>query len=287
MLGLDSPKGNCYDALRFEGDPRLDFWKHRNRDLRFILFVFIVSFPFWAPMVRPHFLPCLVVIMVGVAGRVWANGVIQKGQKVCDEGPYSLVRHPMYVNTFLIVGGFLWMWGTWPVRAATMAALLILEIWRAKMEEGRLTGRFAEDYALFKKRVPLAFPYPTTVYNAIKSGALFRGFDFKRLWINGEMFRMAQGAAGLLALYLYYDLSSGRELRFVDVLNNEGVELALVVAAIFLGYALGRSLPHGFAEIRDLMRKRKLAAEVGREAWTQPAPEPAPSEPQPTEKSSA
>lgn len=278
MVGLDSRGFKCYDPPRFEGPPPVEFWKHRNRDLRFVLFVFIVSFPFWAPMAREHFFPCLLAIMVGVAGRVWANGVIQKGQKVCDEGPYSLVRHPMYVNTFIIVAGFLWMWGTWPARVATMGALLILEIWRAKMEESRLTGRFASDYALFKQRVPLAFPYPTTVYNAVRGGALFRGFDFRRLWVNGEMFRLAQGAAGLLALYLYYDLSQGRALRFVDVLNNEGVEIALVFAAIFLGYALGRSLPHGFAEIREMMRRRRLATEVGREAWNEPAPEPPPSE---------
>lgn len=47
-----------------------------------------------------------VIAAIGQAWRIYAAGVIYKNKKLASTGAYSLVRHPLYLGNFLILGGF-------------------------------------------------------------------------------------------------------------------------------------------------------------------------------------
>ncbi|MGH8104132.1 MAG: methyltransferase family protein, partial [bacterium] len=41
------------------------------------------------------------LIVGGAALRIWAAGTIKKQQTLAQEGPYALMRHPLYFGSFL------------------------------------------------------------------------------------------------------------------------------------------------------------------------------------------
>ncbi|MBC8474043.1 MAG: hypothetical protein H8D54_04490 [Candidatus Omnitrophica bacterium] len=48
-------------------------------------------------------------IVAGLILRLWANGYAIKMDKLTTSGPYSFVRHPLYLGTMLIIIGFVVM----------------------------------------------------------------------------------------------------------------------------------------------------------------------------------
>ncbi len=77
----------------------------------FILLAILIE---WSRHLRPHSLLSLldwehptglVLLVAGAALRSWAAGVIRKHEDLTTEGPYALVRHPLYLGSFLMVVG--------------------------------------------------------------------------------------------------------------------------------------------------------------------------------------
>ncbi|HUT86260.1 MAG TPA: methyltransferase, partial [Elusimicrobiales bacterium] len=52
------------------------------------------------------FIAGLVIISLGEAIRLWASGYLKKDKELAVTGPYRIVRHPLYVGSFLIALGF-------------------------------------------------------------------------------------------------------------------------------------------------------------------------------------
>lgn len=46
------------------------------------------------------------LIAVGLAIRSWAAGILRKSRELSTSGPYAIVRNPLYVGSFLVMGGF-------------------------------------------------------------------------------------------------------------------------------------------------------------------------------------
>ena len=46
------------------------------------------------------------IIVVGEAVRLWASGHVHKNQMLATDGPYAMVRHPLYVGNILVLLGF-------------------------------------------------------------------------------------------------------------------------------------------------------------------------------------
>jgi protein-S-isoprenylcysteine O-methyltransferase Ste14 len=88
--------------------------------------VFIVSciFGAWAMAVNAHF---------------EATVVIQSGQRVCDSGPYRLVRHPGYAAAILGAPGYPLILGSW-WGLAPVAALMALFVARTALEDRALSA---------------------------------------------------------------------------------------------------------------------------------------------------
>lgn len=77
--------------------------------------------------------------------------------RLITEGPYSIVRHPMYAGLSIAVMGGLLLYQTW-----TMVMLLILPLGlsiRARREEQVLVLEFGEEWQEYCKRVPAWIPH--------------------------------------------------------------------------------------------------------------------------------
>jgi hypothetical protein len=99
-----------------------------------------------------------VLALSGMLVRLYASGYIIKNQKLATDGPYSLVRHPLYTGNLLMVIGFTFISGLW------WAILLSALIWwfyyptAIEYEDRKLHGIFGEDWEQWSRTVPAVIP---------------------------------------------------------------------------------------------------------------------------------
>jgi protein-S-isoprenylcysteine O-methyltransferase Ste14 len=90
-----------------------------------------------------------------------ATARLPEGPRLATDGPYTWVRHPMYVAVFLVAAGGLLLFQTWAMvlLMATAAALPR----RARLEEALLESEFGEAWVAYAGRVPKWLPCPARV----------------------------------------------------------------------------------------------------------------------------
>lgn len=114
---------------------------------------------------------CVVLALCGLAIRVATVGVAapgtsgrntraQKAQSLNTTGPYSIVRHPLYLGNFVIVLGLSLFPHAWvvPPLVAVLAAVYYACI--ARREEHYLHDRFGAAFTTWAARVPAVVPAP-------------------------------------------------------------------------------------------------------------------------------
>lgn len=95
-----------------------------------------------------------VVFLCGAFLRMWAMLHIggRKGKVVLDRGPYALVRHPLYVGSFLIALSAAMFLDSVLILAATLLTAVAYELHVIPREEERLSNRLGEDYVAYCRR---------------------------------------------------------------------------------------------------------------------------------------
>ncbi|WP_043262784.1 isoprenylcysteine carboxylmethyltransferase family protein [Streptomyces sp. CT34] len=94
-----------------------------------------------------------------VLGTMWASiPLVKEHHQLRTDGPYRLVRHPIYTGFLgLVVGGMLACgFGVW------VAFLVIAVPWvlrRVHVEDGLMAGQFGAAYELYRTRVPALIPW--------------------------------------------------------------------------------------------------------------------------------
>lgn len=153
--------------------------------LRSAVFYFLatagfVGFPigFWKPL--PLDLPtgaclaCLiagsVIYFPGMAFVLWGRLVLGRmyfvstsfgtqlyaDHRLVTNGPFAIVRHPMYLGLATAALGSLLLYQTWTVLAYALFAPFVLR--RARREELALAAEFGEQWLEYCRRVPAFFP---------------------------------------------------------------------------------------------------------------------------------
>ncbi|MET9909117.1 isoprenylcysteine carboxylmethyltransferase family protein [Streptomyces sp. NPDC006476] len=101
-----------------------------------------------------------------VLGTMWA-GVpsVREHHELRTDGPYRLVRHPIYAGLLgLIVGGMLADgFGIWIL---FLAAALPWLLRRVRIEDGLMAERFGAEYEAYRARVPALVPRPRPLLTA-------------------------------------------------------------------------------------------------------------------------
>ncbi|MER6353774.1 isoprenylcysteine carboxylmethyltransferase family protein [Streptomyces sp. NPDC001634] len=94
-----------------------------------------------------------------VLGTMWASvPMLQEHHELRTDGPYRLVRHPIYTGLLgLIVGGMLACgFGIWIVLLAVAIPWLLR---RVRIEDRLMAGQFGASYAAYRTRVPALIPW--------------------------------------------------------------------------------------------------------------------------------
>lgn len=100
----------------------------------------------------------LAIALVGQLWRVYAAGVIYKNKQLATTGAYSLVRHPLYLGNFLILGGFTLASAHWGVLALVIFFLLFYYPAAIRYEDSKLERIFGDAWRAWSQSVPAMFP---------------------------------------------------------------------------------------------------------------------------------
>lgn len=133
----------------------------------------------------------LAVALAGLGVRAWATGHIRKGERLTTTGPYSLVRNPLYLGSFLVGLGVLVMGQRWLLGALCLPLFLLVYGRKIGKEERHLTKLYGEEYEEYLRKVPRIIPRLAPV----KRG---EGFAW-RLLVRNREYRLWLGLAGVTA----------------------------------------------------------------------------------------
>jgi protein-S-isoprenylcysteine O-methyltransferase Ste14 len=100
----------------------------------------------------------VILIVAGVLIRSWAAGTIHKTETLTMEGPYAIMRHPLYAGSLLIAMGFCTMLMDWENFLLVAILLVPLHIRRTLREEKKLSELYGEAWMAYKARVGAFFP---------------------------------------------------------------------------------------------------------------------------------
>ena len=111
------------------------------------------------PFLKREWLPTgFVVSMAGELMQLWCFAALDKNSDLAARGPYTMVRNPMYLGRFFIIGGFLLLLGQpWILVPYAIGYWLYMDS-RVGREEARLRLIFGESYARYCHQVRRFMP---------------------------------------------------------------------------------------------------------------------------------
>ena len=142
------------------------FFIRRRIFLSAVLFAILVTVDV-VTGVRPHDLTNLadpvtvigtLLVVIGLATRSWAAGILRKDEEVTTCGPYRLVRNPLYLGSFLMMFGFCALIGdvaTWFLLVLPMIALYLVKV---RNEERWLGKLYPGQWAAYSAKTPRFLP---------------------------------------------------------------------------------------------------------------------------------
>jgi protein-S-isoprenylcysteine O-methyltransferase Ste14 len=134
----------------------------------------------------------LVSLLIGLATRSWSAGVLHKVSRLSTDGPYSLVRNPLYFGSFLMMFGFGLLiddWWSAPIILVVVGFIYAVQI---RFEERALLHIYGEQWTNYAATTPRMVPrlaLPTR-----------GGWSYKQWLHNREWQAIAASALAIVAL---------------------------------------------------------------------------------------
>ncbi len=122
-------------------------------------YILAILFVIFVKPEKKLFIPAIIVSVAGEALRTWASGYIHKDKVLARDGPYSFVRNPLYLGSFLVglgislLGGWIWVMIFVVFFLVTYTNLILYE-------EEKLEKIFGEEFIQYRESVPRLFPDP-------------------------------------------------------------------------------------------------------------------------------
>jgi protein-S-isoprenylcysteine O-methyltransferase Ste14 len=98
------------------------------------------------------------LVLSGLALRSWAVGILRKDAELTTTGPYSLIRNPLYVGSFMMMFGFCALIADPTNIWFILGPMLVMYIIKVRQEERLLSTRFPEQWIPYSKSTPRFFP---------------------------------------------------------------------------------------------------------------------------------
>ncbi len=119
------------------------------------------------------FILALVGVTIRIISREWKP--VHKPKGLVTSGPYSVVRNPMYIGSFLIGLGFCVIIGNLPFLAFYTVSYIVIHALVVKQEERYLAEQFPEEYAEYRATVHAWIPSPRALIRELgnKKGFIY------------------------------------------------------------------------------------------------------------------
>lgn len=153
------------DSRTMTNTPKL--LKARQMHSRLFAVAVVMILLFCTPMMTKGAFPreCMlwlgyVLVAIGVMGRIYCSAFIggRKNDEVVREGPFSVVRNPLYVFSFVAMVGIGLQSGMVILLVLLVAAFVCYYPMVVAKEEAFLSHKFGEPYAQFMREVPRWLP---------------------------------------------------------------------------------------------------------------------------------
>jgi hypothetical protein len=122
------------------------------------LVLLLVCAHFTMPAGEPRIITGFIIAALGQLWRIYAAGVIYKNRQLASSGAYSLVRHPLYLGNFLVLGGFTMACGNGFVVGVVTFFFLFYYPAAIRYEDHKLEEIFGEEWRSWSKSIPGMFP---------------------------------------------------------------------------------------------------------------------------------
>ena len=145
--------------------PPLTGLPHLIREMRYSEFfrqaIGLLLIPVYALLAAPvpiGFATGAVIAVAGSLVRLYASGFIVKNKQLATNGPYSLVRHPLYTGNLLLVIGFTLACGQWWALIVSAAFWWFYYPVTIEYEDRKLQALFGEAWENWSGTVPAVIP---------------------------------------------------------------------------------------------------------------------------------
>jgi len=133
-------------------------WRHQEAMRQGLGLALMPLFAALSSPVRSLYMAGALVVLLGCLVRIYASGYIVKNKQLATDGPYSLVRHPLYTGNLLILIGFTLACGQW------WAPVVAIGFWwfyypaAISYEDRKLHRIFGPAWAQWSQTVPAVIP---------------------------------------------------------------------------------------------------------------------------------
>ncbi len=172
----------------------------------------------------------IVGTLLRMSGRGFKKHASRQGFMLVTDGPYKLVRNPMYLGTFLIAIGCMFpLYPLWaiPIFGCVFYSRFVIQI---RIEEEWLSRKFTAEYDAYCRAIPSFFPTVKSFRNAGLSNIFFK----KYLWSTKEKFGLIYWPFVSISLNLLEDWFLWGQMDLTHIGND------FLLAAVFLALLLGR-----------------------------------------------
>lgn len=204
-----------------------------------IIITFVLSdylFPIWKTETQDKILDILgfAAILLGFLFRIVARGYKQDnssgGKKLVKDGPYELMRNPMYFGTLLIGLGVTLVVFQWWVFLLFIMVFFLIYFPQVKSEEAFLSSCFGKEYDDYRKTIPRYFPNPRLIIQKRRHCIFFKWPWIKKEWVS---------LAGIVGLAIFADAWQdarlfGRQEYWKEIIESIGTVFIVIIVIILL-----------------------------------------------------
>lgn len=175
-----------------------------------------------------------IVILLGFLFRIVARGHKQEnssgGARLIKDGPYELMRNPMYFGTLLIGLGVTLVIFQWWVFLLFMTVFFLIYFSQVKSEEVFLSNRFGKEYDSYRETTPRYFPNPCLIIQKRRQ-CIF----FKWPWIKKELVSLLWIVSLVIFAEVWQDARLfGSQEYWKETIESIGTVIIVVTIIIFL-----------------------------------------------------
>lgn len=199
-----------------------------------IVSIFFTRFiiPYWRKDPFDEFFDAagIVMILFGFLSRIAARGYKEEktngGKNLVKDGPYYLMRHPMYFGTLLIGSGIILVLLEFWTLPVFLIIYLLIYIPQIEKEEKVLLKRFGEEYRTYCKTTSKYFPQFSLSFKEY--------VPLKLSWIRKELRSLIIVIAAVLAIEVWKDVRLFGYSEFYKELSELSSVIIVFCAIIFL-----------------------------------------------------